>query len=163
MNHLNPFQAFASAMPSFTQPILPGWTLNIDSNNSSSPRTEGLVVSRFSYGRQLGQVNDALAAIVALLPAEARALPEVERFMRMAIQAPSSVGCRSSDAASWSAYPGWHSRAVASGPGVPKSACGWRSRSARNSGTMRSQSGSDPKPASNSLSRCTLSAPSPVG
>jgi hypothetical protein len=83
MNHLNPFQAFASAMPSFTQPILPGWTLNIDSNNSSSPRTEGLVVSRFSYGRQLGQVNDALAAIVALLPAEARALPEVERFMRM--------------------------------------------------------------------------------
>jgi len=83
MQSLNPFLAFASAVPSFTQPILPGWTLNIDSNNSSSPRTEGLVVSKFSYGRQLGQVNDALAAIIALLPAEARALPEVERFLRM--------------------------------------------------------------------------------
>ena len=83
MNSMNPFQALASVVPGFSQPILPGWTLNIDSNNSSSPRTEGLVVSKFSYGRQLGQLNDALAAIIALLPAQARALPEVERFLRM--------------------------------------------------------------------------------
>jgi len=83
MNSLNPFLAFAGAMPSFTQPILPGWTFNIDSNNSSSPRTEGLVVSRFSYGRQLGQINDALAAIIAALPPATRALPQVERFIDM--------------------------------------------------------------------------------
>ena len=83
MNSLNPFQAFAGIVPGFNQPILPGWTLNIDSNNSSSPRTEGLVVSKFSYGRQLGQVNDALAAIIGLLPEAARALPEVESFLRM--------------------------------------------------------------------------------
>lgn len=83
MQSLNPFLAFASAVPSFTQPILPGWTLNIDSNNSSSPRTEGLVVSKFSYGRQLGQINDALAAIIEFLPAEAQGLPDVERFLRM--------------------------------------------------------------------------------
>ena len=83
MNSLNPFLAFADAMPSFTQPILPGWTFNIDSNNSSSPRTEGLVVSRFSYGRQLGQINDALAAIIAALPPATRALPQVERFIDM--------------------------------------------------------------------------------
>jgi len=83
MNSLNPFQAFANAIPAFSQPILPGWTLNIDSNNSSSPRTEGLVVSRFSYGRQLGQINDALAAIIAALPPATRALPQVERFIDM--------------------------------------------------------------------------------
>ena len=81
MNSLNPFQAFANAIPAFSQPILPGWTLNIDSNNSSSPRTEGLVVSRFSYGRQLGQINDALAAIIATLPAATQALPQVKRFI----------------------------------------------------------------------------------
>jgi hypothetical protein len=83
MNSLNPFLAFAGAMPSFTQPILPGWTLNIDSNNSSSPRTEGLVVSRFSYGRQLGQINDALEAIIATLPAATQGLPQVRRFIDM--------------------------------------------------------------------------------
>jgi len=83
MNSMNPFQAFASAIPSFSQPILPGWTLNIDSNNSSSPRTEGLVVSKFSYGRQLGQINDALEAIIATLPAATQALPQVRSFLDM--------------------------------------------------------------------------------
>jgi len=83
MNSMNPFQAFASAVPLFSQPILPGWTLNIDSNNSSSPRTEGLVVSKFSYGRQLGQINDALEAIIATLPAATQALPQVTSFLDM--------------------------------------------------------------------------------
>ena len=83
MNSMNPFQALASVVPGFNQPILPGWTLNIDSNNSSSPGTEGLIVSKFSYGRQLGQINDALAAVIALLPEEARSAPEVQRFLHM--------------------------------------------------------------------------------
>src|SRR4051812_6889679 len=38
---------------SLTQPILPGWTFNINSNNSSAPETEVEVVARHSYGRQL--------------------------------------------------------------------------------------------------------------
>jgi len=83
MNSMNPFQAFANAIPAFSQPILPGWTLNIDSNNSSSPRTEGLVVSRFSYGRQLGQISDALGAIIAALPEALQAAPEIRRFVDM--------------------------------------------------------------------------------
>ena len=83
MNSLNPFQAFANAIPAFSQPILPGWTLNIDSNNSSSPRTEGLVVSRFSYGRQLGQINDALAVIIDALPKALQDAPEIRRFVDM--------------------------------------------------------------------------------
>ena len=83
MNSLmNPFQALASAVPAFSQPILPGWTINIDSNNSSSPRTEGLVVAKFSYGNQLGQINDALEAIIDALPA-AKDRPAVERFLAM--------------------------------------------------------------------------------
>lgn len=83
MNSMNPFQALASVVPGFNQPILPGWTLNIDSNNSSSPGTEGLVVSKFSYGRQLGQISDALAAIIDTLPAESTSAPAVVRFLKM--------------------------------------------------------------------------------
>ncbi len=50
---------------SFSQPILPNWTFNIDSNNSSSPQTEADVVAQFSYGKQLGKINDALAWLIA--------------------------------------------------------------------------------------------------
>jgi hypothetical protein len=82
----NPFQdAFAAwtSSPVFSQPILPGWTINVNSNNSASPRTESLVVSKFSYGRQLGQVGDALAAIIATLPDSTRKDPAVARFLKM--------------------------------------------------------------------------------
>lgn len=48
----------------FSQPILPGWTLNINSNNSSAPQTELAVVDRHSYGRQLGRISDALRVLV---------------------------------------------------------------------------------------------------
>ena len=72
-----------SSVPGFSQPILPGWTINVNSNNSSSPRTEGLVVSKFSYGHQLGRISDALEAIVATLPKEAQADPAVKAFMKM--------------------------------------------------------------------------------
>jgi hypothetical protein len=46
------------------QPILPGWTLNINSNNSSSPQTEADVLTKHSYGRQIGRVSDALRALI---------------------------------------------------------------------------------------------------
>ncbi len=77
------YKAMASTIPSFSQPILPGWTLNIDSNNSSSPSTEARVVSKFSYGRQLGQISDALAVIVATLPTSMQADKKVKRFTDM--------------------------------------------------------------------------------
>jgi hypothetical protein len=34
-----------------TQPILVGWTVTNNNNNSSAPETEGEVVQRHSYGR----------------------------------------------------------------------------------------------------------------
>ena len=46
------------------QPILPGWTFNINSNNSSSPQTEAEVVAKHSYGRQLGRMADALEVLI---------------------------------------------------------------------------------------------------
>jgi hypothetical protein len=59
------WQAMWRAGPdNFTQPILPGWTLNINSNNSTAPQTEAEVVAKHSYGRQLGRMSDALELIV---------------------------------------------------------------------------------------------------
>lgn len=46
------------------QPILSGWTLNINSHNSTAPQTEADVVARHSYGRQLGRMSDALRALL---------------------------------------------------------------------------------------------------
>lgn len=57
--------ALRNAPESLTQPILPGWTFNINSNNSSSPQTEADIVAKHSYGRQLGRIGDALAALIA--------------------------------------------------------------------------------------------------
>jgi hypothetical protein len=50
----------------FSQPILPGWspTLNINSNNSTSPQTEVAVVEKHSYGRQLGRISEALRVLI---------------------------------------------------------------------------------------------------
>ena len=72
-----------SGAAGFSQPILPGWTINVNSNNSTSPRTEGLVVSKFSYGHQLGRISDALEAIVLTLPQETQTDPAVKAFMKM--------------------------------------------------------------------------------
>jgi hypothetical protein len=46
------------------QPILPGWTLNLNSNNSSAPQTEVNVVAKHSYGRQIGRISDALRVLL---------------------------------------------------------------------------------------------------
>ena len=67
----------------FSQPILPGWTINVNSNNSTSPRTEGLVVSKFSYGHQIGVISDALAAIIETLPVAVQSDKSVAKFVKM--------------------------------------------------------------------------------
>jgi hypothetical protein len=57
-------QAWRGAPNTLVQPILPGWSLNINSNNSSSPQTEADVLARHSYGRQIGRMADALEVLV---------------------------------------------------------------------------------------------------
>lgn len=46
------------------QPILPGWTFNLNSNNSTAPQTEVDVVAKHSYGRQIGRMSDALELLI---------------------------------------------------------------------------------------------------
>jgi hypothetical protein len=56
--------AMQLAPNTLVQPILPGWTLNVNAFNSSAPQTEAEVVSKHSYGRQLGRISEALAVLV---------------------------------------------------------------------------------------------------
>ncbi|HEY2752821.1 hypothetical protein [Phenylobacterium sp.] len=49
------------------QPILPGWTIGglvVNEQNSSAPDTERQIVAADSYGRQIGQLLDAVAALI---------------------------------------------------------------------------------------------------
>ena len=52
------------APDNLAQSILQGWTLNINSNNSTAPQTEVEVVAKHSYGRQLGRMSDALERLI---------------------------------------------------------------------------------------------------
>ena len=87
-NWFDLLQAWSRLLPgapgSFVQPILPGWTFNIDSNNSSSPQTEADVLAQVSYGRQLGRINDALALLIDQreAPADAPAFVEFDQMKR---------------------------------------------------------------------------------
>ena len=64
------------------QPILPGWifagAVTVNERNSNSPETEREIVAAESYGRQIGRMSDALAALVAEWP-EAKPKPEAIR------------------------------------------------------------------------------------
>ncbi len=88
MAYLDVLQAWTRLMTGslrgFTQPILPGWTFNIDSDNSSSPQTEADVVAQVSYGKQLGRINDALALLIDRreAPADSPAFVEFEHMRR---------------------------------------------------------------------------------
>ena len=78
------WQALAqNSFLTYDEPILPGWTINIDSNNSSSPTMERDVLQKASYGKQLGRLGDAVAALIALQPAEARAKAPFKPFTDM--------------------------------------------------------------------------------
>jgi hypothetical protein len=64
-NWLRSWQTVWQGAPDhLVQPILPGWTFNINSTNSSSPQTEADVLARHSYGRQIGRMADVLEMLV---------------------------------------------------------------------------------------------------
>ncbi len=65
------------------QPILPGWTFNVNSNNSTAPGTEADVVARHSYGRQLGRISDALELLVKERPARMPKDKRIDDFLTM--------------------------------------------------------------------------------
>jgi len=65
-------RAPALAPKDLQQQINPGWTfgnlISVTEQNSSSPDTERDIVAAHSYGRQLGRVIDAVAALIDELP-----------------------------------------------------------------------------------------------
>lgn len=59
------WQAMWRGIPdNLVQPILPGWTFNVNSGNSTAPQTEVDVVAKHSYGRQIGRMSDALELLI---------------------------------------------------------------------------------------------------
>jgi hypothetical protein len=53
------------------QPINPGWSfgnLVVNHGNSSAPEVEQAVLSRYSYGRQIGRLMDAVEVLADALP-----------------------------------------------------------------------------------------------
>ncbi|WJR76270.1 hypothetical protein [Bradyrhizobium sp. NP1] len=79
----NPLDVFA-APQNLVQPILPGWvfgSVSVTEQNSSDPDTERAIVAAQSYGRQLGRVMDAVAALIAELP---KARQEAKPFQAFA-------------------------------------------------------------------------------
>jgi len=80
---LRPFLSLSAAPQSLNQSILP-WTfagLVVNEDNSRDPATEQAIVTKASYGRQLGRVSDALACIVKTLPAETQKEAAIQAFL----------------------------------------------------------------------------------
>jgi hypothetical protein len=75
--------AWQLAPDTLVQPILPGWSFNINSNNSSAPQTEAEVVARHSYGRQLGRIADVLELLLGERPRGAAADARIDAFASM--------------------------------------------------------------------------------
>ncbi len=75
--------AVRAATPNWSQPILPGWTFNVNSNNSSAPQTEVEVVQHYSYGKQLGRISDALAALIEAVAPTGVDAPPYKAFAEM--------------------------------------------------------------------------------
>ena len=69
------------------QPILPGWVfagaVTINERNSSAPETEREIVAAQSYGRQIGRMSDALAALIGERPEGEPQTREMREFLRM--------------------------------------------------------------------------------
>ncbi len=87
-------RALVNMAPQFlSQPILPnlnlGTVYNVTPENSSAPQTEVEVLSRHSYGRQLGRINDVLSALTRSEVLDVEKLPKgdqesIEEFKKLA-------------------------------------------------------------------------------
>jgi hypothetical protein len=74
---------FGFAPDRLWQPINPGWSFGnvvVNTQNSSAPEVEQAVVSRQSYGRQIGRLMDAVQALAEVLEASHPALRDDERL-----------------------------------------------------------------------------------
>ena len=77
-------QALVLAPQQLTQPINTGWTfgnlIQVNESNSSAPDTEQQIVSRHSYGRQIGRTMDAVALLLEHAESATREDPRATEF-----------------------------------------------------------------------------------
>jgi hypothetical protein len=77
-----------AAPENLAQAVLPGWNfgtiVNVSEENSAAPETELAILRKQSYGRQLGQISDALQVLITER-AEAGKEPDpaLEKFSTM--------------------------------------------------------------------------------
>jgi hypothetical protein len=79
---------FGVAPQMLTQPINPGWSfgnITVNGVNSSAPDVERDIVSRHSYGRQIGRLMDAVAALADSLPKTADD-ERIKEFRELAVE-----------------------------------------------------------------------------
>jgi len=79
---------FPAAPESLAQSILPGWNfgtiVNVSEENSAAPETELAILRTQSYGRQLGQISDALQVLITeRATAGGKTDPALQRFSEM--------------------------------------------------------------------------------
>jgi hypothetical protein len=77
----------ALAPNNLDQQINPGWTfgnlISVTEQNSTSPDTERAIVSVQSYGRQLGRVIDAVAALIDGLDEDEQQKPAFKQLTKL--------------------------------------------------------------------------------
>ncbi|GAB2879212.1 hypothetical protein GCM10027046_03860 [Uliginosibacterium flavum] len=81
-----PLSLFDWVPQNLTQPINPGWSFGnviVNRMNSSAPDVEQQVVSQHSYGRQIGQLMNAVEVLVKAQPG-AEEKPEFAEFLSLA-------------------------------------------------------------------------------
>jgi hypothetical protein len=76
---------FSMTVGGLNEPILPGWSFGnviVNNQNSGAPATEGAIVSKVSYGRQLGWLVDAVVELIRLQdgPENNKAFMQVEKL-----------------------------------------------------------------------------------
>ena len=79
------------APQTLVQPILPGLTFNVNAFNSAAPQTEAAVLQKYSYGRQLGRINELLALLVDANKLDEKD-PRVVDFRAMTVEIESLKG-----------------------------------------------------------------------
>ena len=77
-------QAMTLTPHNLMQPINPGWTfgnlIQVTEQNSSAPDTEARIVSRHSYGRQIGRLLDAVELLLERADDDTRHDPRARDF-----------------------------------------------------------------------------------
>jgi hypothetical protein len=77
-----------AASENLAQAVLPGWNfgtiVNLSEENSAAPETELAILRKQSYGRQLGQISDALQVLITdRAEAGGEPDPALEKFSTM--------------------------------------------------------------------------------